>query len=73
MKPTPISAGASSMASSARGSTGRLMPSVEGTRNASESRSLIAAPTAIPRKIQALPRAPAAVARSTSAQAVPSG
>ena len=43
-------------------------------RKASEMASLIAAPTAIPRKIQ---RPPAGcsdvVARSTSAQAVPSG
>ena len=53
------------------------MPTWAGTRYASEMSSLTAAPTAMPRKIQALAlRAPAVsciVARSTSAQAVPSG
>ena len=44
-----------------------------GTGTASEISSFTAAPTAMPRKIQALPPAPPLVARSTSAHAVPSG
>ena len=73
MYPTASSAGASSSASCPRGSTGSRAEMVAGTRNASATASFTAAPTAIPRKIQALPEPAEVVARSTSAHAVPSG
>ena len=77
MYPTPSSAGATSSASSAFGSTGMAVLSSPGIRYTSEIRILTAAPTAMPRKIHALPLAAPSdsctVARSTSAQAVPSG
>ncbi len=75
MKPTPSSAGATSSASSAFGRTGSAALQLIGDQEASAIASLIAAPTAMPRKIQRSP-APAVlgtVARSTSAHAVPSG
>jgi len=74
MNPTPRSAGASSIPSSARGRTGSSIATLEGTRKASDTASLTAPPSAIPRKIQVLaPAAGPLVARSTSAQARPSG
>ncbi len=73
MNPTPTSAGASSMASSALGKTGSAAERPEGTTKASETSSLMAAPSAMPRKIHALPEPSDAVARNTSAHAVPSG
>ena len=49
------------------------MPISEGTRKKRPTASFTAAPTAMPRKIHTLPDESAAVARRTSAQAVPSG
>ena len=73
MKPTARSAGPSSTATSAFGRNGSAAPISGGTRKSSPTMIFMAAPTAMPRKIQTLPLESAAVARRTSAQAVPSG
>ena len=52
---------------------GRASASSDWMRTAAPRASLMAAPTARPMKIQRPPLAPVVVARSTSAQAVPSG
>ena len=49
------------------------MPTSDGMAKSRDTTIFTSAPTAMPRKIHALPLESAAVARSTSAQAVPSG
>ena len=73
MYPTASSAGAISSATSAFGSTGKCIASVEGINTIAPMASFTIAPTAMPMKIHRPPVSAAVVARRTSAHAVPSG